>query len=93
MSIEDLPDTEDTDGVSAPDNVRKLQEALPDAVRRARLPIDVGLSLGYACIDASESADLDSSLRLADPLYAVKSARRVQVAARTGQTYQPRNPW
>ncbi|MBX9854457.1 MAG: GGDEF domain-containing protein [Gemmatimonadaceae bacterium] len=42
----------DTDGVSAPDIVRKLQEALLDAVRCAELPIDVGLSLGYACFDA-----------------------------------------
>lgn len=72
----------DTDGISAPDIVRKLQEALADAVRRAGLPIDVGLSLGYACFDASEPADLDSLLRLADQaLYAVKSTRRVQIAA------------
>ncbi len=72
----------DTDGVSAPDIVHKLQEALADAVRHAGLPIDVGLSLGFACFDASEPADLDTLLRLADQaLYSVKSTRRVQIAA------------
>lgn len=72
----------DTDECSAPDIVRKLQEALADAVRRAGLPVDVGLSLGFAGFDASEPADLDTLLRLADQaLYSVKSTRRVQIAA------------
>lgn len=72
----------DTDVVSAPDIVRKLQEALADAVRRTGLPIDVGLSLGFAGFDALAPEDLDTLLRQADQaLYSVKSALRVQIAA------------
>lgn len=71
-----------TDAAAAPDIVHKIQEALRRRVEHAGLPVDVGLSLGFAAFDANEPADLDTLLRAADQaLYAVKSTRRVQIAA------------